>query len=269
MMGPSHALSGAAVWLAGSWAFEHFADLHQSPLELAVGTAVCAGGALFPDLDLSGKVTRNQGGATVARTFGVVSLFVAEVVEKLCLGVYYATKLSKDPRRNNGHRTLTHTIPFTVLVGWGTTELCAAYGKWAVVGILFFMFGLALRGLFDRWAERAGWVIVTLTSAAAAWYTFANLPGDQGYPLIGLAVGVGCFVHILGDMITRAGVPILWPIPIKRRMWTMVGLPNSIALRTGSKAEVIVLRGVLTALAVLSAVGLVAPSLLRRFDIEL
>ena len=25
MMGPSHALSGAAVWLAGSWALDHFA----------------------------------------------------------------------------------------------------------------------------------------------------------------------------------------------------------------------------------------------------
>ncbi|MEV4727281.1 metal-dependent hydrolase [Micromonospora humida] len=268
MMGPSHALSGAAVWLTGSWALDHFADYHQSPLALAVGTAVCAGGALFPDLDLSGKVTRNQGGATVARTFGVFSLFVAEVMEKISLGVYYATKLSRDPRRNNGHRTLTHTIPFTVLVGWGTTALCTAYGKWAVVSILFFMIGLALRGLFDEWAERAGWVIVTLVSAAAAWFTFANLPGDRGYPMIGLAVGVGCFVHILGDMITKAGVPILWPIPIKRRMWTMIGLPNSIALRTGSKAEVVVLRTALTVLSVLAAVGLVAPSVLQRFNIE-
>ncbi|MGK5741626.1 metal-dependent hydrolase [Micromonospora sp. URMC 103] len=268
MMGPSHALSGAAVWLAGSWALDQFADYHQSPLALAVGTAVCAGGALFPDLDLSGKVTRNQGGATVARTFGVVSLFFAEVMEKVSLGVYYATKLSRDPKRNNGHRTLTHTLPFTFLVGWGTTALCAAYGKWAVIGILFFMIGLALRGLFDEWAERAGWVIVTLVSAAAAWFTWANLPDGRGYPLIGTAVGVGCFVHILGDMITRAGVPILWPIPIKRRMWTMVGLPNSIALRTGSKAEVIVLRAALTVVAVLAAAGLVARPVLNRFDIE-
>ncbi|MER7475836.1 metal-dependent hydrolase [Micromonospora sp. NPDC000018] len=268
MMGPSHALSGAAVWLTGSWALDHFANYHQTPLELAVGTAVCAGGALFSDLDLSGKVTRNQGGATVARTFGVFSLFIAEVMEKISLGVYYATKLSKDPRRNNGHRTLTHTIPFTLLVGWGTTTLCAAYGKWAVIGILFFMFGLALRGLFDKWAERAGWVIVTLASAAAAWFTFANLPGDRGYPLIGIAVGVGCFVHILGDMITRAGVPILWPIPIKRRMWTPIGLPNKIALRAGSKTEVIVVRAVLTAVSVLAALGLVAPSVLQRFNIE-
>ncbi|MER7457401.1 metal-dependent hydrolase [Micromonospora sp. NPDC126480] len=268
MMGPSHALSGAAVWLAGSWALDHFAGYEQSPLALAVGTAVCAGGALFPDLDLSGKVTRNQGGATVARTFGVFSLFLAEVMEKVSLGVYYATKLSRDPRRSNGHRTLTHTIPFTVLVGWGTTTLCAAYGKWAVIGILFFMFGLALRGLFDEWAERAGWVVVTLASLGAAWFTFANLPGDRGYPMIGLAVGVGCFVHILGDMITRAGVPILWPIPIKRRMWTPVSLPDSIALRAGGKTEVVVVRAALTVIAVLAAVGLVAPSLLQRFDIE-
>lgn len=269
MMGPSHALSGAAVWLSGSLALEYFAGYEQSTLALAVGTAMCAGGALFPDLDLSGKVTRNQGGATVARTFGVVSLFVAEVIEKLSLGVYYATKLSKDPRRNNGHRTLTHTIPFTVLVGWGTTTLCTTYGKWAVVSILFFMFGLALRGLFDRWAERAGWVIVTLTSAAAAWYTFVNLPGDRGYPMIGLAVGVGCFVHILGDMVTKAGVPILWPIPIQRRMWKMIGLPNNIALRAGSKTEVVVVRSVFTVVAVLSAIGLVAPSVFERLTNDL
>lgn len=268
MMGPSHALSGAAVWLAGSWALDYFADYGQSPLAIAVGTAVCAGGALFPDLDLSGKVTANKGGATVARTFGVVSLFVAEVVEKISLGVYHATKLSKDPDRDNGHRTLTHTLPFTVLVGWGTTALCAHYGKWAVIGILFFMIGLALRGLFDEWAKRAGWIIVTLVSATAAYFTYLNLPGDRGYPMLGLAVGVGCFVHIMGDIITSAGVPLLWPIPTGRRMWRMIGIPNKIAVKVGGKVEVLVLRSAFTVVCVLSAAGLLAPSLLRRFNID-
>ncbi|HEX5543537.1 MAG TPA: metal-dependent hydrolase [Micromonospora sp.] len=265
MMGPSHALSGATVWLAGSWALDHFAGYEQSPLAIAAGTAVCAGAALFPDLDLSGKVTANKGGATVARTFGVVSLFIAEVVEKVSLGVYHATKLSKDPHRNNGHRTLTHTIPFTVLVGWGTTALCTAYGKWAVIGILFFMIGLALRGLFDQWAKRAGWLTVTLLSLGAAYVTYLYLPGDRGYPMIGLAVGVGCFVHIMGDMITRSGVPILWPIPIQRRMWRMISIPDKYAIKTGGTVETLVLRAVFTAVAVVSAAGVLGPSLLRGF----
>jgi membrane-bound metal-dependent hydrolase YbcI (DUF457 family) len=268
MMGPSHALSGAAVWLGGSWTLDRFAGYEQSPLAIAVGTAVCAGGALFPDLDLSGRVTRNKGGATVARTFGVASLFLAEVIEKLSLTVYHVTKSSDDPERENGHRTLTHTLPFTALVGWGTTALCTAYGKWAVVGILFLMIGLALRGLFDEWAKRAGWLLITLISAAAAWGTALRLPGDRGYPMLGLAVGVGCLVHILGDLITRAGVPILWPIPTGRRMWRMFGLPGGLAVRAGGAVEVYLFRGAFMVVSLLSLWGLLAPSVLRRFNVE-
>jgi membrane-bound metal-dependent hydrolase YbcI (DUF457 family) len=268
MMGPSHALSGAAVWLAGSWALDFFAGYEQGPLAVAIGTTVCAGGALLPDLDLSGKVTRNQGGATVARTFGVFSLFLAEVVEKISLGIYTATKLSRDPRRNNGHRTFTHTLPFAALVGWGTTSLATAYGKWAVVGIIFFMAGLALRGLFDEWAERAGWVIITIASAAIAWFTAASLPGQRGYPMMGFAVAVGCVVHLLGDMITKNGVPILWPIPINRRMWRMIGIPNGIAVQVGGKAETVVLRTIFTVVAVLAVAGMFAPHVLHQFNLD-
>src|SRR5258706_3114359 len=124
MMGPSHALSGAAVWLAGSYALAEFASYHQTPIEIAVGTAMCAGGALLPDLDLSGRVTTDQGGATVAHTFGVFSLFIAEVVEKVSLGIYDLTRTRRDPHLHNGHRTFTHTLPFNVGIGFGVFELC-------------------------------------------------------------------------------------------------------------------------------------------------
>lgn len=264
MMGPSHALSGAAVWLTGTWALQQYDIYHQSALEIAVGTAVCAGGAMFPDLDMSGKVTRNEGGATVARTFGVLSLFVAEVVEKISVGVYSATRGKEDPVRRNGHRTLTHTIPFTLLVGWGTTALCTAFGKWAVIGILFFTIGLALRGLFDNWAKRAGWVVITLVSAGGAYYAFLNLPAGRGYPMLGLAMGVGCFVHLMGDIITRAGIPILWPIPYRRKMWHMVGLPDPVAIKAGGTVETVVLRTVFTLLALLAGAAIVTPYVLER-----
>jgi membrane-bound metal-dependent hydrolase YbcI (DUF457 family) len=269
MMGPSHALSGATVWLAGSWALDYYAGFEQSPLAVAVGAIVCAGGALVPDLDLSGKVTKNEGGATVAKTFGVFSLFLAECVEKLSLGVYTATRLSKDPKRTNGHRTFAHTLPFAGLLGWGTTFLASHYGKWAVIGIMFLMAGLALRGVFDKWAERVGWLVVTLVSAAIAFFTAAQLPGDRGYPMIGLAVAVGCVVHLLGDMITRVGVPIMWPIPTgPGRMWRMIGIPDKLAIKTGGKVETVILRSIFTAISLIAIAGMFYPYILSQLGLD-
>ncbi len=262
MMGPSHALSGAAVWLAGSFALDHFLGYEQSPLAITVGTAVCAGGALLPDLDMSGKVTANRGGATVAHTFGIVSLFIAECVEKVSLGIYYLTKTRKDPERRNGHRTFTHTLPFCGLLGWGTAELCAHFGRWAVLGVLFFTIGLALRGLFDGWAERAGWVVITVLSAGAAWYAFANLSDDRGYPMLGAAVGVGAVVHLFGDWITRAGVPLAWPLPIAGRRWRMFGMFDPLAIKAGGLFEALAVRGALLAISAFAVVALFFPSLL-------
>ncbi|GAA2523036.1 metal-dependent hydrolase [Pilimelia columellifera subsp. columellifera] len=264
-MGPSHALSGAAVWLAGSWAADHFWGFHQRPAALAVGAAVCAGAALLPDLDMSGKVTANRGGATVARAFGIFTLFLAEVVEKLCLFMYHATKMKKDPHRRNGHRTFTHTLPFVALVGWGTTWLCVRYGKPAVIAILFVMMGLALRGLFDRWAERSGWLAVTAASAVAAYAAYLTLPGERSYPELGFAVAVGCLTHLLGDLITSAGIPILWPLPLGRRTWRMIGLPKAVAVRAGGPVEVVVLRGAMLIVTGLAALALLAPAAAQRW----
>jgi membrane-bound metal-dependent hydrolase YbcI (DUF457 family) len=268
MMGPSHALSGAAVWLAGSWALDYVEHYHQSPLQIAVGTAVCAGGALLPDLDLSGRVTSGKGGATVAHTFGRVSMFAAEVIEKTSLAVYDLTKTKHDPHRANGHRTLTHTLPFAVGIGWLTTWACSQGGKWAVIGILFVMLGLALRGLFHTLAARVGWILITLLSAAAAYGTYLYLPANRGYPMLGLAVGVGCVAHLLGDVITSAGVPLLWPLPTGLRMWRMIGVPNMFAVSVGGKVERIVLRGAFTLISIAAAIGLAGPTLLQRFDIH-
>src|SRR5262249_59214905 len=166
------------------------------------------------------------------------SLFVAEVVEKISLGAYNLTKTRRDPRRANGHRTLTHTLVFNVAVGAGVSALCNAFGKWAVIGVLFVTFAMALRGLFVKWAQRAGGVIVTVASAAAAFGVIERLPGDRGYPVLGLAIGVGGIVHVLGDVLTTHGCPLFWPLPLGRRMWRCVGLPDALAVKVGGAVEV-------------------------------
>lgn len=241
VMGPTHAVSGAAAWLAGAGATAAVVGYHQTPLELAVYTVVCAGAALLPDLDCSGAVLKNKGGATVARTFGVVSLFIAEVVEKFALLVYRATSTRHDEKRTNGHRTLTHTWLFNVLLGVGIAVLCEKVGKPAVIGVLFFTFGLAVRGLMADVARKSGWIPITAMSGAAACLAIMTLPGDRGYPLLGLAVGAGGVIHTFGDMLTRHGCPVLWPIIWHRQRWWEFGMPDLLAVKVDGWFERVVL----------------------------
>ena len=253
-MGPTHAISGAAAWLVGSAVAAHFGAYLQSPLELTTYTIACAGAALLPDLDCSGRVTANRGGATVAHTFGIVSLFAAECVEKTSLGVYNLTRSRRDGRRRNGHRTFTHTWIFAALVGTGVGSLAEHYGKIAVVISLFLLFGMGIRGLLAESAKSSGWVIITALSALAAYVAIDLLPADRGYPLLGLAVGAGCLVHTLGDMITKAGCPVLWPLPIRGERWYEIGLPDAIALRAGGAVEKAVVVPLFLAVAVLGVI---------------
>jgi membrane-bound metal-dependent hydrolase YbcI (DUF457 family) len=264
VMGPTHAVSGAATWLAGCWVAGHWWAYHPGPVQLGVGAAVCAGSALLPDLDLSGRVTRNKGGATVAHTFGVVSLFVAECVEKISLGVYKLTRMPRDPVRHNGHRTLTHTWAFNLGLGVGIGWLCTRYGRWAVLAVLFVAFGLAIRGLLAEWAKKRGWLLTTLLSAAAAAVGYAMLPAGRGYPMIGAAVAAGGIVHTFGDMITREGCPVLWPLPTGRKMWREFGVPDALAVEVGGGMERRFLLPVFTIIAIAAGIALTAPHLVTQ-----
>lgn len=150
VMGPTHAMSGAAVGLA-------VADLlpldwggPTSTAETLTFAAVCAGAALLPDLDTSQS--------TVSRSFGPVSNVVAKGVDAVSLGFYTVTKGKRDGKRRGGHRTLTHTALFAVGIGAGVSALVVQFGKPAIIATLFVCLGLALRGLAGELAkEKAGW----------------------------------------------------------------------------------------------------------------
>ena len=250
VMGPTHAMSGAALWLAGSAVADIAFGIDQSSAELVVGTIACAGASLYPDIDCAGKVTENKGGSTVARSFGVASLMVAEVVERLCYWFYLITKSKKDKKRKNGHRLFTHTLLHAAIVGTGTGLLAARFGKPAVIAVLFVLTGLAVRGLLAETVAKKGWIVTTGIALAASYGMYRLLPEGRDYWILGLAMGIGCFIHILGDMITKMGSPLLFPIPIKQRRWHDIGLPKNIALRAGGKEENRILLPILTVLVV-------------------
>lgn len=250
VMGPTHAVSGAAAWLVACAVADQVFGYQQSAAAIAVGTIACTGASLLPDLDCSGRVLQNKGGSTVARTFGVASLFVAECVEKAALGIYIVTRTKKDKKKTHGHRTFTHTWLFAILIGIGTAALVANFGKPAVIPIMFVLTGLALRGVMNEWAKKQGWWVITLLSLAMAFGLYQLLPGHHSYAVLGAAITIGCIVHTFGDMITKMGCPVAFPVPIKKRLWYEVGLPKKWAIRAGSPVEKKVLMPVFTTAAV-------------------
>lgn len=54
--------------------------------------------------------------------------------------------------------------------------------------------------------------------------------------ILGICVGLGFIFHCLEDCFADSGVPLLWPIPIKRQMWHRIRL-IPITIQTGSLAN--------------------------------
>ncbi|GFM95765.1 hypothetical protein Sfulv_05760 [Streptomyces fulvorobeus] len=153
MMGPAHSLSGAAAWLGVGAAAAAAGRPMPWPV-LVVGALICAGAALAPDLD--------HKSATISRAFGPISKGLCGITEKLSCAVYKATRGPGDPRRSGGHRTLTHTWLWAVLIGAGASAAAVTGGRWAVLALLFVHLVLAVEGLLWRAARMSSDVLVWL-----------------------------------------------------------------------------------------------------------
>lgn len=262
VMGPTHAMSGAAAWLAVVGAAgagvsgPGMGVLAGMPLPVvAMGAAVCAGGALLPDIDCPGSLALKDG-STVVRAFGVAGEAVGHTMDGLALLVYGLTKSRKDPDRHSGHRLFTHTAVFAVGLGMLTSLAASLPGTFGAggkrystgtavaLGIMWACLHLSSFGLFEKWTKKQrkkfGLIGVMVISGVLTLVTASALPAEAaGGKLwwLGLAVGGGSAVHCFGDAITRAGVPFVWPIPIRGRRWGEIQLPSLLAIRAGGRFE--------------------------------
>jgi membrane-bound metal-dependent hydrolase YbcI (DUF457 family) len=228
---------------------------------LVVGTLICAGAALAPDLD--------QPSATISRAFGPPSRLLAILIGNISAVVYNATRAKGERRRSGGHRTLTHTWVWAALVGAGFSAAAVVWGRWAVLVTLFVHVVLAVEGLLWRMARVSSDVLVWLLGATSAWLLAAVLdePGngsdwlfqDQPYLWIGLPIVLGAVVHTLGDALTVSGCPMLWPLPIAGKRWYPLGPPRFMRFRAGAWVENRIL---MPAFVVLGAAGGVGAAVL-------
>ncbi|MEV8544596.1 metal-dependent hydrolase [Streptomyces sp. NPDC051572] len=250
-MGPTHALSGAAAWIGGSAIIEA-CGTPVPGAEIAVGAAVCAGAALLPDID--------HPSSTVARSFGPVSVALSHGVDAIATVVFNVTRTSIERPRESGHRTLTHTTVFAMGLGGLVGAACSIFGKAAAAVVLFILLGLALRGLLGGWARRQGWAMTTLVTSGVSLGALVWLPADRTYAVLGVAVTLGAFMHCLGDMITKQGCPLAWPLVHRGKRWWEFALPSAFRIRAGGTFEKNVLLPVLSAVILVGSMAVTPPA---------
>jgi len=268
MMGPSHAISGAAGWLgitAIASTTPQLDFIPTDPTSIALGTMVAAGAALAPDID--------SYGSTVVRSFGIFGRFFYNIANAISLFFANLVRTRKDEPKENGHRTLFHTLLFAILAGFltslagsATTEVdifgeTYSLGTVLTLVILGIFLHLGLGGLFVKPISKArskfGPYIMMLITAGItltiAWVI--NQTGDttEQYPWLGLAVGFGWVMHLLGDMITKMGVPLFWPLPWRGRLWWNFATPTFMRITAGGAVENVIIFPLLT----LATVGLI------------
>ncbi|SDR30227.1 LexA-binding, inner membrane-associated putative hydrolase [Thermostaphylospora chromogena] len=227
-MGHTHALTGAAAWLAAAPGLAALPYLSESsrlvelgvmanaltPAELMAGALVCAGAAMLPDLD--------HPSATIAQTFGPVTWVLSKGISWI----------------SGGHRGATHSLVFAagtgVLAHWLANS--NPLGRDILVVLLI---GLALRAIgLGIPRKRYGSALINIGLTVGLFAIFRS--HEVGYAWLGLAVAIGCLVHVIGDCLTERGCPVLWPL---KRRWL---LPYKIGIKTGRAFEQKVLAPILS-----------------------
>lgn len=213
MQGYSHALTGAAGWLAVTSSVSIpvpdsspllagtdlplAANLIGATPEVALaGAIVCAGAALVPDMD--------HHSGTIAHSLPPLTNIACAGVETI----------------SGGHRHGTHSflgvLAFTVLAWIASFFTVTIEGRTVAIGaglIVVPLVAFAMKALRIRLGRRGsvlntslGPWIVSLGTAGAATYFL-----DERWTWLPIAVGLGALIHCLGDALTVQGVPWLWP----------------------------------------------------------
>lgn len=230
VMGPTHAMSGAAAGLGMAAVIPASLGGPSTAVGALTFGAVTAGAALLPDID--------SPQATVSKTFGFISVGAAHAAENASLAVYELSKTDRDADRSNGHRTATHTVWFALAAGVLVGVLVGLFGKVPAIIVLFLMLGLAVRGLLPEWSASSDWLAITAVSAAAAAAVWAWQPQMASAWALGMAVTVGILAHLLGDSLTKSGVPMLGGlVNINGKKWWDICPPGFMRIKANGAAD--------------------------------
>ncbi|PPF24259.1 metal-dependent hydrolase [Rathayibacter rathayi] len=216
MMGTSHALTGAAAWVAVTSTAAQLPAFGWHPLEpaaVALGAVVCAGAALLPDADHhNATIPHSVPGAAKLATAAVGALSgghrhgthsgISAVA--VLLGALWLT--------SSGWLDIDNGVAFTVVAGAVAAALLA--------------FAVKVLRITKRWP--LAWAVGVTLASIITWLA----PGQWSW--LPLCVAIGWIVHLAGDFLTTGGLPLAWPLkpkapralaqtPLLGSLWTRGG----------------------------------------------
>lgn len=200
MLGRDHALLGCLGYLGGAALVAHAEHVPvMQPVQLGIGAVTCAGFALLPDIDEQHSVIANKLGP-ISR---VVSSFTHSVA--------------------GGHRQATHSLLFTLAVG--AAMVPAAHTRIGAAIVVFCAWALALRLILPKTIRGSGIAVNLLIPAGVGYYVYYFRYNGTW---LAIAAGAGVLLHLLGDFMTKEGVPFLWGVTKRHFAVPVLGHTNSV-----------------------------------------
>lgn len=268
-MGGTHALSGLAIFLMIVAFFPAFSLKllgTDNIWAIILAMAVTAGASLLPDLDNTKSTSKSSLG-WLGDGLSLVFRGSSSVIQTVI-------RLPRDDSTPNPHRGFYHTIPAALLIGGlvylGTRiggELTlpfigqVTYGTLFAIVITWLNIHMALAGLAKKLMNKLknksgvfGELVAFLFSLSLTFIIFTQLPNDLDFWWLGASVFLGCLIHILGDCFTTAGCPVLFPIPIKGKLWWTIRFTK---IKAGGVVENVIFMPVFGIISVVSFLKIV------------
>lgn len=221
MMGAQHAACGAAAWVAVASDYElpitavtePLAETYSwlswlpdalpiglglmdvGPAGVFMGAIICAGAAMLPDID--------HHNATIAHSLPPLTMIMARFFMTI----------------SGGHRHGTHSIVGTLffgIVAWLASFLVIKDVGWlgdlnvgaGLMAIFLSAFAFKVLRFMPDTARKAPWAAGIMVGIVT------TLVFPQGPSWLIACVVIGVAVHIAGDMLTKEGCNIFWPLKI-------------------------------------------------------
>ena len=227
MLGPAHSASGPAAFVAAATLTTFTAAAVStggtpSLILLVVGMVVAAGFALVPDFDTRG---------TAVISLGIVGTALMYVFRGMSSVALLVRGRGDDPNMDT-HRTFTHTLVFAAFVYFSlTAALATPWRNGIALVVLSLSAVIGMNGVVSKFAHKLrdgnplgvyGVMAGTLAAVFLLWKF--GIGDDANYAnsviaVIPVAAAVGVIAHLAGDIITKKGIPLLWPIPIRGKCW--------------------------------------------------